>query len=92
MVNHLETGRDELYLGTDKLLPGFYHGASASFADLFPFVDRVEYFAAGNVFDQFFPLAGIFPFPQMFFHRHQIRLLRLRVGPGFNLIFDAYYS
>ena len=62
MVNHFEAGRDELYLGTHKLLTNFYHGTSASLTDLFTFIDRVEHFAAGNVFYQFFPLAGIFPF------------------------------
>ena len=88
MVDHLEAGRNELYLSTDKLLTDFYHGASASFTDLFAFIDRVEHFAAGNVFYQFFPLAGIFSFAQMFFCRHQIRLLRLRIGAGFSYYFS----
>ena len=92
MVDHLEAGRDELYLGTDKLLSDFYHGASAPFTDLFSLINRVEHFAAGNVFYQFFPLAGIFSFAQMLFDRHQIRLLRLRIGAGFHLIKKRHLS
>ena len=86
MVDHFEAGRDELYLSTDKLLTDFYHGAPASFTHLFALVDRVEHFAAGNVFDQLLPLAGIFPFTQMFFDRHQIRLMGIRIRTGFHLI------
>lgn len=86
MVNHFEAGRDELYLGTHKLLTNFYHGTSASLTDLFTFIDRVEHFAAGNVFYQFFPLAGIFPFTQMFFDLHQIRLMGIRLSTGFHFI------
>jgi hypothetical protein len=92
MVDHLEAGRNELYLGTDKLLPDFCHGAPALFTDLFPLINRVEHFAAGNVFDQFFPLAGIFPFTQMLFDFDQVRLMGIRIRTGFHFIKKRHLS
>ena len=46
----------------------------------------MEHFAAGNVFYQFLPLAGIFPFSQMLFDLHQIRLMGIRISTGFYFI------
>lgn len=84
VVNHFEACRNELYLGTDKLLTDFYHGTPAPFTDLFTFIDRMEHFAAGKVFDQFFPLACVLPFTQMFFDFDQVRLVYIRSGTGFH--------
>ena len=86
MVNHFEACRNELYLGTDKLLTDFYHGTPAPFTDLFTFIDRMEHFAAGKVFDQFFPLAGVLPFTHIFFDFDQVRLVYIRSGTGFYFI------
>ena len=92
MVDHFQAGRNELYLGTDKLLTDFYHGAPAPFTDLFTLIDCVEHFAAGNVFYQFLPLAGIFPFTQMFFDLRQIRFMGIRTGTGFQFIKKRHLS
>ncbi len=92
VVNHFETGRDELYLSTDKLLTDFYHGAPAPFTDLFTFIDRMKHFAAGKVFDQFFPLARVLPFTQMLFDFDQVRLMGTRIGTGFCFIKKRHLS
>ena len=92
MIDHFQAGRNELYFRTDKLLTHFYHGTSAPFTDLFSLVDRVEHFAAGNVFYQFLPLASIFPFTQMCFHCHQIRFTDIRISTGFHFIKKRHLS
>ena len=62
MVNHRKFCRDKLYFRADELFPDFHHRTPAFIADLFTFIYGMEYFAVREIFHQFFPLAGVFPF------------------------------
>ena len=72
MVDYFETDRNELYLNTDKLITDFYHAISAP--------NRVEHPVVGNIFYQFLPLVGIFPFTQIFFSFNQVRPMGIRIS------------
>ena len=43
-------------------------------------------------YKKFLPLAGIFPFTQMFFDLHQIRLMGIRISTGFHFIKKRHLS
>ena len=83
---------DKLYFCTDEFFSNLYHGASAFFADLFAFIYGVKYFAVWKVFDQFFALAGIFSFAEMFFNFNQFWFFCIGVCKIFRLIKKRHLS
>ena len=86
MVDYLELCRDKLNFRADEFFPDFHHRTSAVIADLFPFIQGMKYFSVREIFHQFFPLAGVFPFAEMFLHLDKIRFMCVRIRTGFDLI------